>query len=244
MSASREQSPAAMAETKLRWRLRSGDAPGRLAAVTDLAETAGPRALEPLCQALKDSDLEVRTAAARELGRLRDRRAIEPLMEAFRTSVVGGKAARQASGVLWIGLAWLFGFAVLLAAMVLAPISYGAYYGGFMLLAAAILRYVGSRREQSRFQAAVSTALAEIAEHQAAPEIHTLVAEFRVLSADPFQQERGARQACREAANRIEAATARYRELPVVAETPGTAESQLPLPAGEGSPLRSSPPRV
>jgi HEAT repeat protein len=67
-------------------RLKSDDAPSRIAAATELGESCDRRASEGLVKALRDKDPLVRAASVRALGKLGDRETVEPLQEAIADS--------------------------------------------------------------------------------------------------------------------------------------------------------------
>lgn len=242
MRTSLEQEDLDAAEVELR-RVGRGDPRRRVRVVRELAEGRGSEAIELLSLALRDPDLNVRVTTAQELGKLRDSRALEPLMAAFRRSVFGGAAQRQGRTGKLVTLGWLLGFAVVILLLcsgrgtpLALPLA--------ILLGGLRADYFRKRREQSRMQAAVGLALAEIVEHQAAPEVSPLADELRLLSRDGTQQEKASRLACRQAAERIEGAVAQYRDLPVAASGPELGSEALPLPAAAERPEGRDLPRV
>lgn len=232
------------AQAEPRW-IRHADPRRRLRAVKELAEGRGTAAINALTQALRDPNLDVQIAAARELGKLHDPRAIEPLTKAFRRAISGGTARIQRRYGIAVALIWLCALAWLCT--ILITNQRALTFIGLMVACSvgpAAMNYFVKRRERSRLQAAIGEALAEIVEHQAAPQVHRLAHELRELSRDVIQQEKAARETCLDAADRIEAATARQRDLPVAASGPSPGPETLPRPAGPAAPKGRDLPRV
>lgn len=246
MSPSLEQNPAATPETDLIWKLRHGSDADRFEAVEEVRDALGAQALEPLCDALRDPCVRVRIEAALALGDLHDAGAVEPLLAALRGTISGGQAAWQVRKSLLLVAIWLLIWNGVLYLKVLADPAARGWMSGFTIALAAVpWDYLAGRRAASRFAAAVSLALAEIAEHQVTPELHGLAKELRLLATDRVQQDRMTRNLIREAAHRLEEATAEYRDLPF-ASTPALAggADRLPRTAALPADNEASLPRV
>lgn len=202
----------------------------RLSSISSVQE-ADRDAIEPLLQALQDPEMDVRIAAAEALGRVGDARAIQPLVAALRATF-GGKSGREfrTAGILLIVGVVVVYIAVQMGLGAAGIGSAGAAMSGGIsfIFNAMVLR----RKAQSRMSRAITEALGRIAERDPAPELHALVPDLRAIAADSLQQEKEARAASREAASRIEAVTAKLKDLPLPTSGSASGPEALPRPAG------------
>jgi hypothetical protein len=88
--------------------------------------------------------------------------------------------------------------------------------------------FAEQQRRRSKICAAITEAIGKIAVRHPAPERHELLPDLRAVSRDHFLQDRAARSAARDAADRIEALTADYCRLPLAASPPVADRSSLP----------------
>ena len=202
----------------------------RLSAANALTTPGLGPAVDALCEALKHRDRSTLTAAAQALGAVGDPRAVPHLLEAHRRCFLG----RSARGQLVLGLLVAAAFVLLLAAFLWGSIAAkaGGAFGCINIFLRGAAVYFNKRKEQSLVAAAISDALLRIAESSSAPEIHRIVPELRSVTRDRLQHTRETRAAAREAADRIEALTARLQQLPVASgTTEAPADDLLPRPA-------------
>lgn len=220
--------------------LENHDPEVRAAAAQELRAHPGA-ATAPRCAALNDPDERVRISAAESLGQLGDPDAIGPLTHALRRSLVGGSGQRQlvaglllmlivfvlVGGYLWGALVWRMG-----GVMVISNV-----------FARSVNRLARRRRARSETCRTISLALARIAEQHPSPQLREIIPELRALAADRIHQDQVARQASREAADRIDSLTERLKSLPVSSSSdPGDSRS-LPLVSGnpgDVTPITSS----
>lgn len=209
--------------------LENHDPEVRAAAAQELQAHPGA-ATAPLCAALNDPDERVRISAAESLGQLGDPDAIAPLTHALRQSLVGGSGQRQlmaglllilivvvlVGGYLWGALVWRMG-----GVMVISNVS-----------ARSVNRLARRRRARSEICRTISHALARIAEQHPSPQLREVIPELRALAADRIHHDQGARQASREAADRIDTVTERLKSLPVSSSSAPVDGKSLPLASG------------
>lgn len=191
-----------------------------------------PEAVPVLCRALADPIPDVREGAACKLTRCGDHRAVGPLTRALQETA-GGRGWLFQRARLWLGVA-LFGITLAGAGMLLFWDDLARMLGGLLLLGASIVLkdHLKERGEQSRLRLALSEALATIAEREPSPEARAALTPLRRLASDGIQQDAVSRDACRRAAERIDAATRDTRSLPVTAAAPEPELHTLPLPTG------------
>lgn len=201
----------------------------RSAAASALGEIGDPAAEGLLRELLNDADLSVRAAAARALGALGLEESIPALMAAYWACFVGQSARTQRL----IGLGM-----VLVGLLLFVLIFWGATGAKISGICAALNLahqipsiYFRARRAKSAVACAITEALVMIAERNPRPEMHRLVPELRAVAGDRLQHEKATRKASRLAAERIEALTAAFHDLPVAAGAPAPDPSTLPHPA-------------
>lgn len=209
--------------------LGSRNAAMRSAAASALGEIGDPTAERPICALLGDSDLTVRAAAATALGELGLEESIPALMEAYRMCFVGQSARTQRLIGLGMALLGVLLFVLIFWGAVGAKI--GGIFGVFNLAHQIPSAYFRARRAKSTVACAITEALVKIAERNPRPELHRLVPELRAVAGDRLQHEKATRKASRVAAERIEALTAAFHDLPVAAGAPAPDPATLPHPA-------------
>lgn len=219
-------------EARLISRLHHGKVGARVTALSELRAKMGTRAAGLLCAALQDPHVRVRIAAATELGILRDPNTIQPLIQALRAS----RSPQSRFGFHLVDglekLCWLIAVGLLFFRYWrLAAMAGGTAFVLRFIFRPMVEGFWWSEHDGGTLQAAIANALAEIAEHRPSPAAAAAVAELRSLCATELSEIAKPRDLCREAADRIEAATADYRQLPLAAEAPKSHEDALPLPA-------------
>lgn len=197
--------------------VRSNDARTRRAAATSLGQLGAPRAVEVLCVLLEDTDVEVQAAAAHALGRIGDTRALAALMHALHLTIEG-RSRREYVLAFVGGLVGVVCFGFLLGPIPLLLVGHG------------IVVQAKGRWRASRLSAALTGALGDMAERNPTPELRRAVPDLRVVSADVFHYPY-ARFISKEAAQRIEAATAHLKQLPIPSGLADLPLEALPLPA-------------
>lgn len=199
--------------------------------------SAGERAIEPLCRALRDPSPRVRAAAADTLGYLGDSTVVPALHQALKETMVGGSRGRQHAWVAGVGIITLalcafliYGIsspetpalqwvppavlAPLMLALVLAPFV----FGGSMLWA----------RRHNLARVAVAQALARIAARTGAPELTASLSDLEAMARGGWGQSMDAVLAARRATETIRKAASTGAH-PIPAGASRTC-AQLPLP--------------
>lgn len=215
--------------------LRKGATSTRLRAAKSLREY-GSWAIESLCLVLQDKDLNVRAAAAESLGHIGDERAIQPLIEALRRCFLGRSVY------------WQFIVGLLVMPLLILLIVKGMAAAGAVALVGCfsqpfIIDYQ-ERREASKLCQIIVDALVRIAEHCPTPELRAVIPDLRAIAADVLQQEKQARAASRQAAQRIEDLTEQLKNLPLPAAAPAPDAATLPRAAAAPAPNVEALPRV
>lgn len=191
----------------------------------------GPEAVAMLCRALEDPHPDVRTAAAERLARVGTSEATEPLMRALRRSTGGRWAVLTITGSSFLLIP--LGLALLGAAMrsLLVGNSLVSWILFFIVLSILAKAAGKARRQREDLLAAISEALAAIAERAPSPVARAAIRELKVLAADVVQQQSECRWACVKAAERIDRATRDLQRLPVASQEPAATADRLPRPA-------------
>jgi hypothetical protein len=106
------------------------------------------------------------------------------------------------------------------------------------------IRYYKERREASRLCQIIADALVRIAERRPTPELRAVIPDLKAIAADVLQQEKQARAASRQAAQRIEDLTEQLKNLPLPAAAPAPDAATLPRAAAAPAPNVETLPRV
>lgn len=213
----------------------------------------GTRAVEPLCAALQDTDRSVRDAAANSLGVIGDVRAVGPLIDALRDAFAWRRPWVQfIAGLALVGVAIVAEVFVVLALVVVFLILLGLTWlsidwgsgaglegiwsvGGSALKGTFNLFRIGDffhyRRRQNEYCETIAKALVRIAERSPSPQLRDALPDLGAVAGDFIQQDSRTRETARAVAQRIEALTAKLRNLPAPAHAPEADVSALPRAA-------------
>ncbi len=223
-------------------RLRNGSKSERIAVAEELGRWGGSRAVNPLCELLREPDDDLRVAAAEALGGIGCERAIPHLVTALQTRCVGGSGYQQKKAgriaLVWIVLAF-FGSAML-AAYLRLPI------GGFagVVIVPLLTGWNTLRQTRGRVFRAITSALERILEANPTPEVRSVLPELEALSSDRIQQDAETRRVLSAAREHIDTLTAHFKSLPLTSAPPAPEAATLPVPAQDAAPEAFNLPRA
>lgn len=203
----------------------------QLAALQSLREIGGPGAVSLLMQAVRSDNAAVRLAAAEGLGELGGEEALEPLKSAYLHCYLGRSPQREQWIFPLMTLLCVAGSLFLFRAVVsgkfhdwgsVFPAVYGPLY--WLVVYWVVMR---SRRNAR----AIMGALLKVAERSPRAKLDALLPDLRVAAASRWMSDPGAREAARQAAERLRALSAALSDLPVPADVAPTSGRELPVPA-------------